>query len=674
LKKDRTMAFAFGVDYYPEHWPSSRWALDAKLMQEAGMNVVRLAEFAWARLEPKQGLYDFAWLDEAIDILADRGLKVILGTPTASPPPWLMAKDPTLFRVDEQGRRLSYGHRREYCPNHPIYQEHTQRIVSAMAQYYATHPAVIGWQVDNEFGDRCFCDICRQSFHTWLQERYDSLYEMNERWGTAFWSHVYTDWETVPAPLATAAPHNPGLALDYARFSSDSYVRYQHLQVELLRQYCPGRQHITHNFMGFGYPNINYFDLARDLDFVSWDAYWRHQWNMGNPAQPSNMALSHAAMRGLKQKNFWVMEEQSGPGGWELVSESPQPGQIRLWAYNAIAHGADGIVFFRWRTARHGAEQYWHGILDHHGRLGRRYHEVAQMGRELQSLGDLLGGTDVDAKVAMILDYDSRFAFQIQANNPSFNHTAHFHAIFQTLHQRQVAVDIVTSDADLGKYRLVIAPALHVLSEEAATNLKQYVEAGGTLVVTARSGVKDKANAVVDARLPGLLADLCGVTVEEYVSLPLNQTAAIDWISVPEGADAPVIQASVWCEFLELHGADALACYGDSYYAGKPAVTRNRFGAGHAVYVGTLSAPIYDVLTPLLLEWTGIESSGPMVDDVEITERVRDGVRTLFILNHAASDRTIRLDQGAVDLLHDGAEIIGGELTLAPYDVRILRC
>jgi beta-galactosidase len=668
------VTFIFGVDYYPEHWPASRWATDAQMMSDAGINLVRLAEFAWARLEPRQDLYDFAWLDAAIDLLAEHGMQIILGTPTASPPAWLMAQDPTLFRVNQEGRRLSYGHRRGYCPNHPLYHEHTRRIVTVMAQRYAHHPAVIGWQIDNEFGDRCYCDLCRRAFHGWLEARYDSLHEMNDRWGAVFWSHVYTDWVLIPAPLATVAPHNPGLALDYHRFCSDSYVRYQRLQIDLLRQHCPDHHRITHNLMGFGYPNINYFDLARDLDFVTWDAYWMHQWNMGAPAQPSNMALSHDTMRSLKQKNFWVMEQQSGPGGWELVSESPRPGQLRLWAYNAIAHGADGIVFFRWRTARHGAEQYWHGILEHHGEPGRRYHETARMGRELQAIGDQIVDAETRAEVAMILSYDSRFAFQIQANNPSFNHSAHFHDIYRTFHQRQVAVDIVEGDADLGRYRLVIAPALHVLPEDVADNLQRFVAAGGVLVVTARSGVKDEANAVVDARLPGLLADLCGAIVEEYVSLaPGVQTPVAFAETLAEslpGAPGPVA-ASVWCDLLEARGAEVIAHYQEDFYAGKAAVTRNRYGDGQAIYVGTLSAPIYDVLAPLLLEWAGVQPSLPTPEDVEVTQRWQGDRRLMYLLNHAAEPRTVHLDGDYTDLLEADASLTGS-VEIEPYGVRIL--
>ena len=461
--------FRFGVDYYPEHWPQDRWPIDAQLMQEAGFNTVRLAEFAWSRLEPRPDHFDFGWLDQAIAVLQTHGIQVVLGTPTASPPPWVMAMFPDAYRVPESGQRMSYGNRRAYCPTHPGYRERSRIITAAMAAHYAGHPAVIGWQTDNEFGDRCYCPTCRAHFQAWLQRKYGSLDALNTAWGTVFWSHEYTEWSQIPAPLATAAPfgegsHNPGLALDYYRCLSDAYVAFQREQVEILRQQCP-HHFITHNLMGFGYDRLNYFDLAADLDFVTWDNYRRMQWTFHPDVNPSDAALAHDTMRGLKQKNFWVMEQQAGPGGWQVVSVAPRPGELRLWAYQGIAHGADAIIFFRWRTARFGTEQYWHGLLDHDARPGRRYAEIKRMGAEIQRLGEPVAGASVHADVAMLLDYDSRFAFQIQANNPQFTYTGHFGAIYQAFHRRNVAVDVIAAAVDLSPYRLVVVPAYHVLPE-----------------------------------------------------------------------------------------------------------------------------------------------------------------------------------------------------------------
>ena len=466
--------FTFGVDYYPEHWPEERWPVDAGLMAEAGFNITRLAEFAWSRLEPQEGTFDFTWLDQANDILSSYGIRTILGTPTASPPPWLMQSNPDLYRVDEQGRRLTFGNRRQYCPNHPLYHECTRAIVQAMAEHYAANPNVIGWQIDNEFGDRCYCPVCREAFQRWLQARYHTLEAMNEAWGTIFWSHVYTDWSQIPVPVETGGSPNPGLALDFYRFISDSYVRYQQLQIDILRA-CTSGQFITHNLMGFKYDTLNYYDLAMPLDFVTWDNYPRTQWSFRSDVDPSGPALAAATMRGLKRQPFWVMEEQAGPGGWELVSVTPRPGELRLWAYQQIAHGADGIIFFRWRTARYGTEQYWHGILNHDASAGRRYEEIARMGAELGRIGDALRDTQVQAPVAMLLSYDSRFAFQIQPNNPEYSYSEHFHSLYRAFHERNIPIDVISPTEELNSYRLVLAPPLYMLPEQVAANLERYV-------------------------------------------------------------------------------------------------------------------------------------------------------------------------------------------------------
>jgi beta-galactosidase len=662
--------FYFGVDYYPEHWPEERWPEDARLMAEAGFNLVRLAEFAWSRMEPQAGQYDFSWLDRAISILADQDIRIVLGTPTASPPPWLMAQHPEAFLVREDGQRKTYGNRREYCPNNPAYQGYSRRIVAQMAQHYAMHPSVIGWQIDNEFGDRCYCPVCAQAFRAWLCQRYGTLDELNERWGTIFWSHVYTDWQQIPVPATTGASPNPGLALDYRRFMSDSYVAYQQSQIDILREQCP--QHlITHNLMGFKYDLVDYFDLARSLDLVTWDNYRRTQWAMQAEVEPSRAALAADTMRGLKGKNFWVMEQQAGSGGWEVISVPPRPGELRLWSYQTIAHGADAVVYFRWRTARFGTEQYWHGLLDHDGYAGRRYEEIKRMGAELTRVGAQICGSTIKPAVAMLLSYDSRFAFQIQANNPQFSYAEHFRQIYDAFYEHNVAVDIVAPDADLSSYNLVVAPAFHVVSAAAAKNLRRFVEAGGVLLLSPRSGVKDGSNAVVNQRLPGLLAELCGVEVEEYDSLAPDMGNEIEF-SLPElEAHSPAL-ATIWCDVLQPKGAQVVATYTQQYYAGQPAITLNRLGQGKAAYVGTMGGiTLYRALVGWLLELAGVKPILSLPEGVEVTERWQGDQRLLFVLNHTDQPHRLSLPEPMTDLLAEQGT--AGRITLAPKGVMILK-
>lgn len=659
------MSFPFGVDYYPEHWPEARWAEDAKLMQEIGVNTVRLAEFAWARLEPKEGCFDFAWLDRAIEVLAERDIRVILGTPTASAPPWLMGKDKALFLVREDGVRLPYGHRREYCPSHPLYQARTKVIVTALARHYQNHPNIIGWQIDNEFGDRCYCELCREQFHGWLQDKYSALDVLNNAWGTVFWSHVYNDWSEIPVPLSTLPSHNPGLALDFKRFASDVYVKYQRLQLDILREHCP-EHFVTHNFMGFSFDQLNYFDLAEDLDLVTWDNYPRGFWDLEEQVNSRDLALGHATMRGLKNKNFWMMEQQSGPGGWDIVSVTPRPGELRLWAYQAIAHGADGMIFFRWRTARFGAEAYWHGLLNHDGTPGRRFEELKQMGLELKRVGDDILGSTVNAEVAFLLDYDTRFAFQVQANNPQFSYPEHFATIYRAFHRLNVPVDIVPPDADLSRYKLVLAPALYVLPKDLAERLEAFTKAGGTFLTTLRSGVKDETNAVVDLPLPGLLAELCGVTAQDYDSLPEGVSQGLEFTD--EVTPVGEAQADMWCDILTPQGAEVVARYTANFYRGEAAVTCNRAGDGQAVYVGTAgNRALYDTLAPWLLDLAGVPA--PFKNELEVAERSRGDMRLRFILNH--SDQQQRITACGHNLLTGTP--LNGEVTLPPKSVLILR-
>jgi beta-galactosidase len=416
---------------------------------------------------------------------------------------------------------------------------------------------------------------------------------------------------------------------------------------------------------------VNYYDLASGLDFVGWNNYPRTQWTGGGGEDPSSAALGHDAVRGLKRKNFWVLEQQAGQAGWEMVGPSPRAGELRLWAYQSIAHGADGILFFRWRTSRFGTEQYWHGLLDHDATPSRGFREIKQMGAELKMAGDLICGSTYAAGAAFVLSYDSRFAFQTQPNNPGFSYSKQFAGFYRALYRRNVAMDVVPSTADLSKYALVLAPALHVVTQAIADNLRRFVRAGGVLVITPRSGVKDEANAVVNRRLPGLLAEMSGVEVEEYDSLPPDNGSALEFV-LPELAAASPTPALIWCDVLKPTTAAVVARYLGGNGSGKPAITLNHFGEGQVVYVGTCGdESFYSHFAGWLAELAGLRGNVASPEGVEVCERRQGERRLVFILNHTESEQEITLDGRLFDLL-DSAKPSVGRIRVEPRDVRLL--
>ncbi len=661
----------FGADYYPEHWPRERWEQDARLMAEANLNVVRMAEFAWSKLEPEEGTYDFSWLDEAIAVLAEQGIKTVLGTPTATPPKWLMDKCPDIYMKDRFGRVRGFGSRRHYCYNNPNYHRYTKGIVAAMAEHYKDHPHVVGWQIDNEFGcqdtGQCYCEVCRGEFVRWLQGKYGSLEALNKAWGTVFWSQIYTEWDQIILPTYTVCEdsdprfhgHNPGLLLDFFRFSSDSIVGYQKLQVDEIRGVA--NQPITHNLMGH-FPEIDYFKLGQDLDFVSWDNY---------PAMPfhkssyQSVAMAHDLMRGIKNQNFWVMEEQSGPCGWSVLGDTPAPGQIRLWTYQAVAHGADAIVYFRWRACSFGAEEYWYGILDHDGVPRRRYREIQQTGQELAQAAQVLEGAKVLADVAIVKSYDNLWSHRFQPHNAKFDYAALLYSYYNTFMANNINTDVVSIDADLGKYKLVVMPAFNLMREDIRIKLEKYVAAGGNLVLTYRSGTRDWNNSMTTETLPGPFGHLAGVEVEEFDSLNHGRTVPVTGV-MGEG------KAAVWCDLLNPQGAQVLATYAGQFNQGQAAITVNDFGHGKVYYVGCDLDD--DSLTALMREIAKAATVQPVLPDpqigVEVVKKEKGGKEFLVLLNHNSNPVTVPVPRGYTEVL--SGEQVEDVCQLEPFGVAIL--
>jgi beta-galactosidase len=655
--------FVFGVDYYPEHWPESQWDSDARMMKDAGINFVRLAEFAWVKMEPAEGQFDFAWLDRAIQVLNAQGIKVMLGTPTAAPPAWLYAKFPDIATMNENGVRHRFGSRRDYCLHNPNFLAATRRIVTAMAEHYKNHPGVIGWQIDNELGNPyCFDAFCQKAFQDYARNKFKTLDALNQAWGTIFWGHTYTDWSQVPLPWNTLfGAHNPSLALDHRRFHSRATRDYLKLQVDLLRKIAP-KQPITHNAMGY-FDQVDYSELFEPVDFLAWDNYPMfgedYSYYFGT-------SLAHALMRGAKDnQNFIVMEQQAGLPGWlSFWGRQAAPGLYRVWTYQAVANGADGMVYFRWRTSRFGSEQYWQGVLDQDSHPNARFRMVSRMGKEFAQLTELLRGSKIKSDVAILVSPDSRWAFRIQPLTREFDYNRQMRMYYEGFRRHGASVDAVFPQHDFSKYKILVAPSLFVVTPDLAAKLRQFVEGGGTLVLSYRSGVKDQHNVYTDRTLPGPLAELAGIAIRDFDPHTNQEQEVVD----DEGVRYP---ARAWFDILEPTTADVLATYTKGYYAGKPAATVNRVGTGTVIYIGTeVAEPGYARLAAFVCDEKGVSVAPAMPEGVEYAERDKDGKKIIFLMNYTEKPQTVTLGAPLSNALTGGTEPASVEIPA--FDVKVL--
>lgn len=662
--RDKMNNVQIGVDYYPEHWDESMWEADMSLMKETGVKVVRVGEFAWSRLEPAEGVYDFTWLDRSLDLMGRYGLQVVIGTPTATPPRWLTTAYPDVLPVFADGRTFHPGVRHHRCYNSRSLRLFGARITAELARRYAGHPAVIGWQTDNEFGMLdCHCDSCNGAFRAWVRAKYDSLEALNKAWGTVVWSGEYSTWEELTVPYGGSPHQNPSLLLDYQRFQWDAVVTFQQEQIDLIRQYCP-EHFITHNF--HSYPQrLDQYAVGAALDVAAFD-YYPNTSPLKQETTPYSGALSLDVTRGIKRRNFWIMEQLSGsPGCWMPMWRTPHPGMIRAYVWQAIARGADTVVHFRWRSAVAGAEQFWHGLIDHSNVPGRRFAEFAGLCGEVNELSERLKGSVLQHEVAILHSHEQKVALDIQPQAEGFDYYENIKLVHRSLTKLGIGCDVIHAGEPLDGYKLVIAPSLYVLDEPLAAQLEAFAATGGTLLLTPRTGVKNPDNLCVMSPLPGLLSRAAGVTVAEYDPVGREAHALVD-------GEGRTYACSQWCDLLTPDTAEPVAWYGDDFFAGIPAVTANRFGAGQVYYFGTFAEESY--WTALLARLAGeqeLQRFAGLPDGVQATVRSGPGGRFLFLLNLNRVTQTVTLPAGYRRAL-GGGELPAGELALAPFGVEIL--
>lgn len=537
-----------GVCYYPEQWPRRLWEQDAQRMRELGIEYVRIAEFAWAKLEPGPGKFDWEWLDVALSVLEKAELKVVLGTPTAAPPKWLIDRYPEILPVDEEGRPRKFGSRRHYCFSSPTYRAETERIVSALAKRYGDHPAVVGWQLDNEYGChgtvRCYCPRCRDAFREWLKGKYGDIAVLNEAWGTIFWSQLYRNFDEVELPNLTVARPNPSQLLDYFRFASDQVRSYNALQAHIVRKHSPGR-FITHNFEDFSL-QFDHFDVAKELDFASWDNYplgtletspleLKRQ-GFERTGDPDVAAFHHDLYRGVGRGRFWVMEQQTGPLNWGNEKRIPAPGMVRLWTWEAFAHGAEAVMYFRWRQVPYGQEQMHAGLLLPDGSPSIGYHEVKMVAEEL---GRIELPPVSPAEVALIFDYESGWVQEVEPHAVGWRYPDLVMIFYRALRRLGLDVDVLPPSTPLNRYKLVLVPTLPILRDEYLENL---MKAEGLVLFGPRTGSKTENFQIPSELPPGPLQRYLPLKVTAVEGLSENETH-VEW----KGRVYPV---GIWKEMI----------------------------------------------------------------------------------------------------------------------------
>jgi beta-galactosidase len=671
-----------GVDYYPDQTPESLWEEDARMIADVGFSNVRIAEFAWALMEPSEGKFEIDWLRRAVEVLHKRNISVILGTPSAAPPPWLTVHYPDVLEVNSQGERLHPGGRRFTCPTNQTYRRLSVAIATEMARAFADNPGVVGWQIDNELtlspSPLCYCNFCQAGFQAWLHSKYGSLDNLNKNWGSVFWSQTYTDFSQIPVPLPSGGDPNPGLALDYDRYQSYANTSFLEEQLAVLRKICP-KHFITTNNVGLPLDTIDLRSLYGKLDFVAFDNYpgffEMHLRQQGKSDSliseliPTSVGLGHDFARSIHgNKPFMIMEEQSGKAGQRTFSPQPEKGQVRLWTYQAIAHGGMGINYFRWDTATFGAEEYWHGMLNHDRSNSPAFDEIRQTVKELKTLGPEILNSQYLAEIALLFEYDCSWAVKIQPGHYALKYVDQVTSWYGAISPSHTAIDVMGIADDLGKYKIVFAPVVYVLSEEQVGRIRNFVQNGGVFVTNFRLGVKNEYSQIVQTALPGPLRDVMGVTVEDYVPI-YSGKQGVKFSSLLAGADG---ECGIWADVLQPSRAEVLGTYTSGSYAGRAAVTMNSFGKGKAVYIGAdLTPPSLSRVLPKFADLAGIKSPFAVPPGVELTVRRARSRQWTFLLNHTPAPQKINVPGTFKDLLT--GETLTQNVSLDAYGVRVLQ-
>lgn len=665
---DKVNKIVYGGDYNPEQWPEEIWAEDMRLLKEAHIDIVTLNVFSWATLQPSEDVYDFTKLDKIMELVRENGLKVCLATSTGAHPAWMAKRHPDILRTEFNGLKRKFGGRHNSCPNSPTYRKYSVRLAAKIAERYKDYDNIVAWHISNEYGGECYCENCEKAFRVWLQKKYGTIENVNKAWNTAFWGHTFYDWDEIVLPNLASEHFEyersmfQGITLDYKRFNSESMLDCYRLEYEAVKAVTP-QIPVTTNLMGF-YPMLDYKMWGKYMDVISWDNYPAYD------ANAAEIAMSHDLMRGVGGgKPFLLMEQSPGVCNWHPYCSLKRPGEMRLWSYQAVAHGADSNMFFQMRRSIGACEKFHSAIIDHVGNDQTRvYREAAYLGKELEKLGDATLGATTDAPVALYFDWDNWWALTCSAGPTiELDYKKEVLSYYQALYKLNVPVDMVGPEDDLDGYKLLIAPVLYMTKPGYDEKIRTFVKQGGRFITTFFSGIVDEHDLVITGGYPGKLRDILGIWAEEIDALPPGKENNF----IYEGTSFP---ARMLCDLVHLEGAKKIGSYQQDFYAHMPAVSVNEFGEGKAYYVATHSSEeFYQMFLQDICEDCKIKPLLESVEGVEVTERSNENGRFLFLLNHNETPVRIMIEKNCVDLLTGDEYLEGERIKIEARDVKILK-
>lgn len=658
----------YGGDYNPEQWPEDTWAEDMRLLKLAHIDIVTLNVFSWAALQSDEVTYHFEKLDKIMNLVRDNGMKVCMATSTGAHPAWMARKHPDILRVESNGMRRKFGSRHNSCPNSPTYQKYAKALAARLAERYKDYDNIVAWHISNEYGGECYCENCEKAFRVWLKEKYHTIDEVNRAWDTAFWGHTFYDFDDIVVPNHLSEHWGndrttfQGISLDYKRFNSESLLNAFRLEYDAIHAITPDIP-ITTNLMGT-YQPLDYQMWGKYMDFISWDNY------PSNETPLEETAMRHDLMRGAKQgKPFALMEQTPSVTNWLPYNMLKRPGVMRLWSYQAVAHGADTVMFFQMKRSIGACEKYHGAVIDHVGNENTRvFREVTELGAELEKLGSQTLGARTDAKAAIVFDWDNWWGISYSAGPSIYldycQEVLHY---YKALHNKNIPVDMIGVEDDLSKYSLVIAPVLYMVKGNYDEKIRAFVKNGGRFLTTFFSGYVDEHDLVTIGGYPGKLRDILGIWVEEEDALPKEMENSFSY----QGKTYP---AKMLCDLLHTEGAQALTSYEKDFYAGMPVLTKNAFGKGYGYYVATSSDDAFyeDYLSEICAE-AGITPIMDTPATVEVTMRSNANGSFVFLLNHGEETYETALPFAGTDLLTDTAYAQNDAITLKAKGVAIIK-